>query len=100
MARNVREHRTAIHFLATKCFGEIYAVNDVVFRSLDVQHAKDRRIQIGRLNAQSLREAGFGDTWPGDDGRNTNAAFVDAALAAPGILVRVVFAHGEYVVCR
>ena len=54
----------------------------MIFRSLDVQHPKDRRIQIRRLNSRVIARAGFGDTRPDDHGRNANAAFVDATLAA------------------
>ena len=51
MPGHVREHGSAIHVFAVKCFGEINSVDHMTLWSLDVQHAKDRSIQIRRLNA-------------------------------------------------
>ena len=68
---------------AVQSFGEVHAINDMIFRSLDVQHAEDCRIQIIRLNAHFTTRAGLGDAGPNHHGRNTNAAFVNAAFAAP-----------------
>ena len=64
----------------------------MVFRSLDVQHAENRRIQIRRLNARVTARAGFGDTGPDDNGRNANSAFVDAAFSTAQ---RVVAGNGR-----
>ena len=81
MTGHVSEHRTAIHVFATQGLDEINAVDHVVLRTLDVQHAENRRIQIVRLNPHVTVRAGLGDTRPDDHSRNANPALVNPALA-------------------
>ena len=45
------EHGAAVHLFTSQCLGEIDTIDDMISGELDVQHVKNSRIQVGRLNA-------------------------------------------------
>ena len=70
MSRHVCEHGSAIHVFAVKCLGELNSVDHMTLWSLDVQHAKDRWIQVCRLNANIAASSRLGDPGPDDHRRD------------------------------
>ena len=82
MTRYMREHRTPVHLLPAESFAEIDAIDDMIIGSLDVQHFQNGGVQVSGLNAYITSRSGLGDTGPDNNGRDTDASFMNATFSA------------------
>ena len=81
VARHVGEHRFALEFLSFEGGGEIDAVDRVVRRKVDLQHAENGRIKIGRLDASVVARSRLSDAGPDYNAGHADASVVDVAFA-------------------